>query len=764
MSAALGPQTPAPFGGRRLPPVAALAAAIVGVVAVVVLGWSLLSAPGPAASPSPSGPVASAPAGSGPVASASGPVASTPPGSVAPSASAEPLALVPWNELDTRWGTYLSEREWGNPREAVGGNGWGMDYLRAIKVPYAWGEDGIAGLTTRDGAFDLAWAVWDEKQVVVTERYFGWSNPSGPNGEAIVDRRTFHENTPTSSYTRTVMEYPAASPAFEIAFESARADTASGVMRATATNTGTSAAPVDVVLKGWFHEPALRVERTDDGLLLHGASSVVAIAAPRATSAQVSDRKSAIDANLRAGGLTGDGPGNIGALAYRLQLDPAASQAVTIAWAEAPDAATAQARARALLPRGDEVAAARAVEAGPIFSGRVTQHEDLYVQALRGLVWSQSLYTWDGTSSYDPAWDGKVDANDVLIMPDTWEFPWLASWDTGFQAVAATLIEPQLAADQLRFLLSDSWQQPDGHIPCAEWVMATECPPIFAWSALRVANAMDPAAAGDDFLREVYPGLKANYDYWWKTNAVEPDGLFTGGFLGMDNLPRAKGMAQADASAWMAFFARNMATIADRLGESEAAARYAADADRVAAAVNTHLWDEAHGFYYDLDADGTSFIPTRSYTGLIPLIAGIVPADRLPRVLDALRDPAEFLSPYGIRSTSAKSVLYEPGYSSTRGVNSNWLGPVWIPINYLLVQALADVDLDLATTVRESVVNAVEADWLATGRIHEYYDAETGAGIGADAQTGWSALVANLIEEGWPGSAPTATPTATPAP
>jgi glycogen debranching enzyme len=279
--------------------------------------------------------------------------------------------------------------------------------------------------------------------------------------------------------------------------------------------------------------------------------------------------------------------------------------------------------------------------------------------------------------------------------------------------------------------------------------MGTECPPIFPWAALRVADAIDPAAAGDDFLRAVYPALKANYDYWWKNNAVKPDGLFTGGFLGMDNLPRAKGMAQADASAWMAFAARNLAAIADRLGDPASATRYRADVDRIAAAVNANLWDEQHGFYYDLDADGT-FIPTRSYTGLIPLIAGIVPADRLPRVLAALDDPAEFLSPYGIRSTSAKSVLYEPGYSSTHGVNSNWLGPVWIPINYLLVQSLADVDPDLARTVRESVVTAVEADWTATGRIHEYYDAETGEGIGADAQTGWSALVANLIAEGWP--------------
>jgi glycogen debranching enzyme len=220
----------------------------------------------------------------------------------------------------------------------------------------------------------------------------------------------------------------------------------------------------------------------------------------------------------------------------------------------------------------------------------------------------------------------------------------------------------------------------------------------------------------------------------------------------MDNLPRGKGMAQSDASAWMAFFARDLATIAERLGDSAAATRYAADVDRIAAAVNADLWDEQDGFYYDLDTDGT-FIPTKSYSGLIPLIAGIVPPDRLDRVLATLRDPAEFLSPYGVRSTSARSVLYEPGYSSQRGVNSNWLGPVWVPINYLLVEALGPIDPDLAATIRTSVVDAVEADRLATGRFHEYFDAETGQGIGADAQTGWTALVANLVAEGWPAAA-----------
>jgi hypothetical protein len=661
----------------------------------------------------------------------------------------DPLRGLPaWSELDTRWGTYLSERQWGTPREAVGGDGWGLDYITAIRREYATGEDGIAGLTTRDGGFDLGWAVWDEHGVRVIERLFGWSNPSGPHGEAIVDLRTFGTNTPTSSYTSYELDYPNQDPRFQITFESARADDRSGLLKATALNTGTDAAPLDVVMKGWFHDPSLRVELTTDGLLLHGATSTVAIVATAPpTSAQVSDDKRSIDQNLRDGGLTGDGPGHIGALAYRLDLAASAAGSVELAWAEDADAATAEARARDLLKARDAIVDFRRYEASTLMRDEVEEHEDLYRQALMSLLWSQTLYTWDGTTTYDPNWAGKVDADDVLIMPDKWEFPWLATWDTGFQSVAASLVDPQLGADQLRFLFSDKWQQPDGHLPCAEWVMAIECPPIFAWAARRVADA----GAGDAFLREVYPGLQRLYDYWWKTNAVAPEGLFTGGFLGMDNLPRGgAGMAQADASAWMAFFARDLEAIATQLDDTPAANRYHADYDEIGAAVNANLWDEDAGFYFDIDADGTSFIPTKSYSGLIPLIAGIVPTDRQLWVVAAIRDPAQFLSRGGIRSTSAARVIYEPGYASQGGVNSNWRGPVWIPINYLLVDALMDIDSDLATDLRGRVVGMVEADWTATGHFHEYFDGDTGKGLGADAQTGWTALVANLIADGWP--------------
>jgi len=248
------------------------------------------------------------------------------------------------------------------------------------------------------------------------------------------------------SYYRTVFQYPVKEPTFEITFDGARADNVSGVVRATAINTGADVAPLDLVLKGWFHDPTRRVELIPNGLLLHGPSSVVAIIGTAPTSAQVSDKKRALDANLRAGALQGDGPGHIGALDYQVEIAAGATDVVRLAWAEADEASAAQARATDLLGGADEVLQFRSDEADTLFRGAVTAHEDVYRQALASLLWSQSLYTWDGASSYDPAWEGKVDARDVLIMPDTWEFPWLASWDTGFQAVTASLIDPQLAA------------------------------------------------------------------------------------------------------------------------------------------------------------------------------------------------------------------------------------------------------------------------------------------------------------------------------
>ncbi len=663
------------------------------------------------------------------------------------------LELTPAADLDRRWGSYLSEREWGTPREAVGSNGWGLSWRGAIDTEYRYSDDGIAGVTDVDNEFRLGWAFWDGAEEHVSERFNGLTNPQGPAGEQITDDRVFHENGPTHAYQRMTYHYPNETAWFSIELETARRDSSSLTLVATVTNTTAETRTIDIVFKAWL-APGGEVEPLNDGLLLRGSDSVVAVVGQAPSEWQITADKGALDENLRANGLAGDLGGHIGALAYRLEVPAGAQSVIRIGAAEALVADSEDAQANAtraageVLAASDSIVTARRQEAAGLFSGEVAEHQDLYRQALMSLLWNETYYRWDGASEVNPTWAGLIDAHDVLIMPDKWEFPWPASWDSAFQAVTASLIDPDIAQDQLRFLLSDRWQQPDGHIPCAEWVMDNECPPIFAWAAWRVYEQSHDTA----FLQEIYPGLQRNYDYWWAHNMVG-DSLFTGGFLGMDNLPRgAPGAAQADASAWMAFFARDMARIASELGDPLTSERYWVDRGRIQEAINNQLWDDETGFYYDRASAGGRLVTQKSYSGLIPLIAGIVPPGRVPAILGALRDEEQFLSLAGIRSLSKASPLYRPALAG-RGVNSNWRGPVWVPINYLLIEALADIDPSLAAEIRRRVVTNIEADWQSTSRLHEFFDGDTGLGLGADAQAGWTALVANLIREGWPAPA-----------
>ncbi len=178
--------------------------------------------------------------------------------------------------------------------------------------------------------------------------------------------------------------------------------------------------------------------------------------------------------------------------------------------------------------------------------------------------------------------------------------------------------------------------------------------------------------------------------------------------------------------------------------------------------------------------------------------------ERLVRVLKYMLDEKEFLSPFGVRSLSKVhadrpfsvsldgqtfSVDYEPGESSTGlfGGNSNWRGPVWMPVNYLLVEALQRyhhfygddlrvecptgsghlMNLDeVARELSRRLASLFEVDgkgarpchgentryatdphWKDLVLFHEYFHAETGRGVGATHQTGWTALVVRLIDD-----------------
>ena len=190
--------------------------------------------------------------------------------------------------------------------------------------------------------------------------------------------------------------------------------------------------------------------------------------------------------------------------------------------------------------------------------------------------------------------------------------------------------------------------------------------------------------------------------------------------------------------------------------------------------------------------------------GRVRRLLSVVTREQLPRVLRYMLAEDEFLSPYGIRSVSrvhrdrpyalrvdgtTHGVDYEPGESTTRffGGNSNWRGPIWFPVNFLLIEALqkfhhfygeslkvsgpagtgaemtlGDVATDLSRrlsglflrdgTGRRPVLGAdprhqEDPHWRDLVPFHEYFHGETGAGLGASHQTGWTGLVAKLLEQ-----------------
>jgi len=683
-----------------------------------------------------------------------------------PTSTALPFPDTPplWRDLDDTWGPYLAEREWGNPREAVRrDDGWSFTYEKALSTPYRFGDDGIAGLTDRDLSVAFDFAFFRPGEPYLTERLYGLDNLAGRYGETILEDRVFHENTPTHSYMRYGYRYPFQADFADATIEYAKYDGQTLVARITLTGLANAAnaplhlVPLHLVPQVWcppdpwgFSEPqgSKQVihadERTWDAACSGGHFVVVADRFPdswQITANQYPDRAAVNAALVNQGTLTDGGEGDKAAWDFDLALAPDQAQVLRFGLAHAPDFPTAQASAARALTGADDLLAMRQAEARSLYVDDVTAHGDVYQAALMSLLWNKMVYAYDG--SFQPEWRGKVDVHDVVLVPDKWEFPWPAMWDTCFQANVATLADVTLARRDLRLFLSDRWQTDTGHVPNVEWFLEGETPPLFAWAAWQVYQAEGDRA----FLEELFPRLEMHYTFVRKAYDRDRDALHTGGFMGMDNIPRPgpPDEEEADLSGWVALFARDMVAIADEVGQPERAEFYRAEYDQIVAQINAQLWDEVTGFYYDRNADG--FLLEKSYAGLIPFIAGVPDVAQAGRIVGHLADPAEFWTPYGIRSLSADSAIYEPGHSESGWKNSNWRGPVWLPVNYLLVQRLEETHPALADQLRENLIANVEAQWRATGRFWEYYDAETGQGLGADHQTGWTALVANLIYE-----------------
>ncbi len=510
-------------------------------------------------------------------------------------------------------------------------------------------------------------------------------------------------------------------------------------------------------------------------------------------------------------------------------------------------------------------------------------------QGYAGLLWNKQFYhyvipNWlegDPAGPTPPAsrLQGRnhewmhLFSRDVISMPDKWEYPWFAAWDLAFHMVPFARIDGQFAKEQIELFLREWYMHPNGQIPAYEFAFGDVNPPVHAWAAWRVYKISGRSGERDrNFLESVFQKLLLNFTWWVNRKDTQGKNLFSGGFLGLDNigvfdrskpLPTGGSLQQADGTAWMAFYCATMLSIALELAIEKGKIRpaYADMASKffehfvqIIDAMNNlgghGLWDEADGFYYDqIQFDHSAvLLKTRSMVGLLPLIAAeildenviqalpgfkkrfewflkhrtdlsrhisgcngqglrllaIPTQEHLTRVLRYVFDEREFLSPHGLRSVSrfhqdqpfefraggeVHRVDYEPGESQSGifGGNSNWRGPIWFPVNYLLIEALEryhhffgdDYKVEFPTrsgnfmTLKQAAHElerrlasiflpdatgrrpchggdprfAADPHWRNLVHFHEYFHGETGRGLGASHQTGWTALAIRHVED-----------------
>ncbi|HSE58542.1 MAG TPA: glucosidase [Nitrospiraceae bacterium] len=581
---------------------------------------------------------------------------------------------------------------------------------------------------------------------------------------------------------------------------------------------------------------------------------------------------------------------------YHIQID--AGRSTVIRLRLSTSAPSEQVGSKSSAPFGDpyeQIMTARAREADEFYASITPPSLDkdraaVMRQALAGMLWTKQHYYFDvdqwlqehranlpgavkSLNVRNQHWFRMVN-DDVISMPDKWEYPWHAAWDLAFHTVALANVDVDFAKHQLDLMLREVYLHPNGQIPAYEWNFGDVNPPVHAWATYFVYTTEKPKRGKGDirFLEHAFQKLLLNVTWWVNRKDQEGRNLFEGGFWGLDNigafdrsapLPTGGHLEQADGTAWMAVFSQNLLTIAlelavhdpiyeDMIGKFvEHFIRIAGSMDRVGVHQD-ELWDEEDGFFYDVlrlpDGSATR-IKVRSMVGLLPLcgatvipqevldrfpkgveharrilnrnadlVANMVPLnkpgvagrrllailneDKLRRVLARMLDENRFLSPYGIRSLSRHHlehpyvftvhgqeyrVEYLPAESNTGmfGGNSNWRGPIWFPVNALIVRALLnfylyygdDFKVECPTgsgtymnlfEVSREIANRLTAmftrdrdgrrpvfggtekfqrdpHWRDHLLFYEYFHGDNGAGLGASHQTGWTGLIATLI-------------------
>jgi hypothetical protein len=850
------------------------------------------------------------------------------------------------------WGSYVSDRQWGTVREDYSANGDAWNYVThdmSRSKAYRWGEEGIAGICDEKQYLCFAIALWNKKDPILKENFFGLSNQQGNHGEDVKELYYYLDATPTHSYMKMLYKYPQHEfpyewlvnengkrnryqPEFEILdtgifnndeyfdvfVEYAKASPTDILIKITVHNRSDKEAALNVLPTIWFRntwswgyddeKPCMNIADDDSICIRHKILGDYNLYVQHANEILFCDNETNFRRLYNAPNrsqFTKDGindyivhknenaintnSGTKAAVDFDVVIQPKQNKTFCLRLSLNTN--------KNPFKDFKNIFSARIKDADVFYKAlqKDLKNDDerlVQRQAFAGMLWSKQFYYYDipqwlnGDPAQPPPPEERLmgrnatwlhlNNNDIISMPDKWEYPWYAAWDLAFHCVTFAVIDSAFAKKQLLSLTREWYMSPAGQLPAYEWKFSDVNPPVHAlatWRVYKIDKKNNKGKGDITFLETVFHKLLLNFTWWVNRKDTENNNIFEGGFLGLDNIgvfDRSKRFAngayieQSDGTSWMAMYALNLMRIALELAlhnkvYEDLATKFFEHFLYIASAMDsmsedaTGLWDEEDQFFYDVlkMPDGTAKkLKVRSMVGLIPLFAveviehdkikrlplfyerliwfldhrpklanlvsrwqvegvtqkhllSLLRGHRMKKILQRMLDETEFLSDYGVRALSkyhkehpykitmdgdVATVDYEPGESNTDmfAGNSNWRGPVWMPVNFLIIESLQrfhhyygdDFKIECPTNSGNYITIKQVAEFLterlsklfllnAEGKrtvfgdneklqtdphfknyllFFEYFHGDSGRGVGASHQTGWTGLIAKLLQ------------------
>ena len=322
---------------------------------------------------------------------------------------------------------------------------------------------------------------------------------------------------------------------------------------------------------------------------------------------------------------------------------------------------------------------------------------------------------------YSP--EGKIDF--CSLTPDRFPHRKIWLWDTAYIITGLKYMSCDIAKQAVLAILQ--FCHDDGFLPhmsTPDWQSTVTQPPVLAWAALHLYKF----DKDKEFLEATYDRLSA-YIKWdiehrdingnglpeWR---VGPDPFCRCGESGLDNTPRFDEVDEMDCIDFASFIANDMrclSEIAEIIGKTEESKIWKEKFETIKEKINTILWDDEDGFYYDRKLSDGQFHKVKSVASFVPLFAGICDNEKAEKLVEHLNNPHEFATAFPIPTVSADDKTYP-----TRDM---FRGTVWLNFNYLVELGLTEYGYQKeAKELRRKTVETIRHWYLNDGVVYEFYD------------------------------------------